>query len=528
MDSKEVIVSSPGTPFDWEQPDAYQPPSQVTAEQIQCSIETSFASLGGEVPTPELIERPEATPSKVPRYLKTIAKVAFVTTLFIPGVARMVPYAVSSMQGLHCPDTPPETPTEATKSLFDVRQQVAGIEFGLEKQLYDTVKPRLDDAKNIQDVQAVLQTAMDPYNVSVELADMPQAHIGIYEMADIREHHRPELLTLDEAKASGDAFLLSLSQIPHAFLRQLDGFHLYLTHAPTVGDQDMGGVYLYGAGIKGENIVLDTSFPEYINWSFKHELSHVLHRKQCGDDVEQMLQTGKHDNAFISNNPPGFIYSTDRKLKSDAKKQNVTPSEYGATSYQEDVAETGASLMSGWYSLAHSISAPTLALKQQRFVQRLNQYEPNFEAYTAYLAYIGNRPFPKEIAKAESFTTECFETPNIDTPKSVGDKNTIQVEVVHFSSMDLPDGNYEMLRFSTTEKDKSKILYQVGWDKQIPGALDDQAVRWQLGYSLLSNLRDRKEISEQAVNFTVNDYSPKQFGQQTIICSAVELASTGA
>ncbi len=524
MSFQHIVHKNPGTPYNWESPESYRPPSVITADQIVESVEMTYASMA-EFSGNDLDSYHDSPPT--PRWVRNsrtawgLAKTAAFFTIVVPTVFGFGSRFVSEAKGYDCPVTA-EPSAKDTNNLDKARETVAAMSFGMEKERYVSLKQELDEAKSLDDIQAVLQKGMEPFNVRVELGDLPQAQFGILQTADIREQHNVDLLTVDEARQSTDKLLIGMSQIPASLLKHLDSFSLYLTHSPSIGGKDLGGGYVAGPTIKGRNIILDTSFPDNIDWAFKHELTHVIHQDQCGDDISERQTDGKSDQEFTKNNPEGFIYSQDSKLRDTANKNGVTQTYYAGTAYREDVADTGASLLNGKATNLLVLNKSILNAKQDVISRRFSLVEPDFEAYRRYLGYIGWQPFPKEIAKANSLTTECFQTPGIDDASPTKHTSFRTVPILNYPGQDhLQPADYNFIVLPKTD---DKLTYQVGWHKP-DGVEKDIQIRQQLGWSLLAELRRNNEIPMHQVNFTVDDYPQRVFGNYVVTCSAISISS---
>lgn len=530
MNVDKIVISSPGTPYDWQNPENYKPPSYLTEEQVTAGFALNMHSMAEQV---DYVERTEPrTPRKKSRVwpvAKTALKFLFWGGVVAPTVVSGFVNTVSSPNQYECPTTPDQPPVDEAGNLAEARAKVANMNFGIEKEVYDNLKTRLNDAETLEEIEQITQEAMDPFGINVTYADVPQRQLGLFRVADVLKSHSPDLITTEEAKASTDAFLVNLSRIPRSFLDQLNGYNLYFTHNPTIlFDHRPGGYFEQGSLLSESSIVLDTSFPDQIAGYFNHEIMHPLHNQQCGKSIGENKKQGAGDTDFTAKNPPGFVYHTDEKLRLEAKEKGVTMTMYGASDYGEDIPETGESLLNGDYAYDRQVNGQEIvAYKQHVMAQRLALIEPDFEYYAAYLGYVGGNAFPKELAQQDSLTAECF---NYD-PTNNGSSGTVEpinMMVYDYADWndDLPPGQYKFLkvRNPNTANPAAPNIYRTAWIT--PEKTETYAhIQKQIGWSILEELKSVGEAPVQAVEFTFHEQPAKIYGQTRVTCTTFEQLS---
>lgn len=528
MSVDKILMTSPGTPYDWENPETYRPPAYLTEHQIQENFALAFHSMAEHVGYVERTEpQPPRKKSKVWPGVKTAAKVLFWGGVVVPMGVTSIVDTLTRPPEYDCPDIPGQPPVDEAGNLSEARNKVANMNFGIEKETYTALKERLDNAQSVEEVEEITKEAMSPFGINVIYADVPKRKIGILPpVADPLKSHSPELLTTEEAKESTDKFLINLSRIPSSFLQRLEGYNLFFTHDPrNPFERGMGGYFEQGTLLSSANIVLDTSFPDEIGTSFNHEVMHPKHREQCGNSLADNADQGGGDADFTAKNPPEFFYTADEKLSLDAREKNITISRYAASHYREDVAETGESLLSGGYTYDRQGNGREItAHKKHVIAQRLSLIEPNFEYYVAYLGYVGNIAFPKELAKQESLVAECFHYDPTNNGMS-GSVEPINMFVYDYAdwSDDLPMGEYKFLKIPNpnTANPAAPNVYRAAW--LTPNLTEtDQHIRKQIGWSLLEQLRAAGEAPMYMVEFTYTEQPSKHYGPTQVTCTTFE------
>ena len=493
----------------------------TTKDPIELAFEQSVMSMGEFVKPADIKRAPskeQLRRKRVHKYIRRIVGVAF--------CVLMAPIPVSCMGGLYaeeaaadCPPVPEQPVADEDSNLNQARDIVANMNFGIEKDTYDKLKVRIDEATTIDEIEALIQEPMTQFNMKVMFGEVPGKKYGLIPMSDPNRTHRPELITIEEAKKSSNNFLLGLSKIPSSFLYQLEGTNLYFTHSPANGPNDDhpdGGVYVDSWDSYGRNIILNTASEE-IGDAFGHEVMHGLHKVQCGTTGTKQ---GKGDNIFVSFND-GRQYDSDPTLKEAAKEEGITITAYAASSYTEDYAETGASLITGDYDFQRYILHPPVADKQRLVAQRLSLIEPGFEEYAAYMGYIGNQAFPKEFAKAYSYTVECFGSLVINNKSMAG--VSFEPVLIEVNKNALTDDSQaeNYLVYRQTEPatpGEQPDVYKIGWDAT-PGDYDEYERQSLLGSSILLYQQTQNEASASTVEFTMPEGNSKLFGGHVVRCS---------
>jgi hypothetical protein len=366
----EYLVWNPGTPYDQESPESYIPP-HLTDVWVKNTPEAS---------EPVSFTRP--TSHYLIGYLALNVAAAGVLAVQVKGHFNELAAAreaCSSDQVM---------PSPARGFLDEVRSNVAAMEFAVDKYEYDIYRSDMHGVKSVKEIEAIVSKALEPYSIS----------FAIYPVTDDRGRNvtRPESIDLpiDSYKESAEEILKALAETPAKLLRPLEGLEVYMADQVLSNNEPVDGVYASSPD-NSRHILAVHMNPEIIKPAFHHELQHALHHMQCGiGDSNSKNDTG----GFTEFNPADFKYGKNFKTRVTYAADEYVATEYGASSVNEDIAETGELLMAGFYNQEFLASHKILAKKMNNILARLAKLEPKIWDYAVYRGYT-NGNFPGEIAR---------------------------------------------------------------------------------------------------------------------------------
>jgi hypothetical protein len=227
-------------------------------------------------------------------------------------------------------------------------------------------------------------------------------------------------VTLADLKKSTTAMLQDMSKYPRSFFNNtplyLDDYIGDMTsNTGTTEEQheEIGGT---ATTINGPNapIPIRLKISTGMGLVLGHELQHTREARECRPTPTD------EDRLFVSVSGKGFSYPgyNDSKQRFTLQDEGRIITSYAGSSYHEDRAESGASLMSRGFADENRASpnSPIVNKKKEIVAMRNAATDPRILSLYRYLTY-NEHAFPWDIAKSNSVFYECFGYENNDAPR---------------------------------------------------------------------------------------------------------------
>lgn len=354
------MISNPGTPSDWTNPETYVPPS------LRAETEAAEA-------------RSRASRWQVLKLTACVSVASYGVMSFVGAVADEVD-RMAEEAALEESDIDPNAPYQACPRDDSVTWQdvakddgTAGLRFALGEDELLEASTRLSAEQTQASAEAIGDQIFERWGIDYHIGDLPDST----ELADqallAGFEHQPADLDDQLAWVSTRNIMYDLSRLPDSLMRELAGTDIILTTG--LGDDTAGN---YTPGPREALITVDAEADIDSGSVFLHEVSHALHFKICGNSEAYS------DIDYQSLNPEKFIYSDDVYQLTQAIVGMITVSQYGATNVVEDVAESSQRLLDmpiGTYLDCVLGGRPVICQKGELILQRWASVEPEIARY---------------------------------------------------------------------------------------------------------------------------------------------------
>lgn len=203
----------------------------------------------------------------------------------------------------------------------EAKLTVAGIEFALSAEQAEGYRDKLLLANMIPEVEAVLESALDPYDIEVEVGSVPPMKPSAAQLS-----HQPEEV---ETGAFRDYALDQLDVMLDTPVRKMEaqrGQTVYYTSDLKVnGRASAGAAVDHGQTTNDqEAIVYNLDLDSLRQQPFNNTPREIIEHEALGHGVvRHTCDLGDADAAFVGFNPQGFEYSEDQATMDRAVKGKV-------------------------------------------------------------------------------------------------------------------------------------------------------------------------------------------------------------
>ncbi len=377
----------PGNVYDQDHPELYVKPQWF-------SIDEWSPPMGDSVRPPVSVD--SVQPNWLIRKISRLGVLVLTCTLTLPTLVDAA-YVARDISR-ECPEASPEPVSD---NIDIIRQSVANMEFGLNRQDYELLREEILATMSVDEVKAILNSVTKKFDIDVNFLALPKKSIGLFEFDDPSTSHDPDALTLSMAQVGANKFLKGLGRIPASLLQKIGGTDIFLVAHFVNNGKRIKGLFLPQIRWRQKAAIV-INIPDDIGGArvdvesnLWHELAHRLQDEQCGSG------DGGRTTGINKSNPPGFRYNSDEATRSEYVKKGYVITSYAAESLGEDIAETTEGLFKGNINDDDSKSRPVVRQKAGRVIDMLSSIEPNIADYFAYLDFIGPKDFLGDYARAE-------------------------------------------------------------------------------------------------------------------------------